>query len=198
VKKRLLAASCLVSILVSSLAINPAAAADLAARPYTKAPATAVAVYNWTGFYLGANAGYGWGHSDEFAAVFGTRANFDISGGLAGGQVGYNWQAGAWVFGVEVDGDWADIDGAVRCPNPAFSCTAKVRDLASFRGRVGWATGGLIFGTVGKADLVVALDDGVAGRARGDLQALEDRHAGADERPQRAREARHGGAYQIE
>ena len=45
-KKRLLAASCLVSILGSSLAINPAAAADLAARPYTKAPATAVAVYN--------------------------------------------------------------------------------------------------------------------------------------------------------
>ena len=87
-KKRLLAASCLVSILVSSVAINAAAAADLAARPYTKAPAVAAAVYNWTGFYLGANAGYGWGHSDEFAAVFGTRANFDISGGLAGGQVG--------------------------------------------------------------------------------------------------------------
>src|SRR6267378_1588067 len=97
-KKRLLAASCLVSILASFQAINPAAAA------------------------------------------FGTRANFDISGGLAGGQVGYNWQAGSWVFGVEADGDWADIDGAVRCPNPAFSCTGKVRDLASFRGRVGWAT----------------------------------------------------------
>ncbi len=103
-KKRLLAASCLVSILVSSLAINPAAAADLAARPYTKAPATAAAVYNWTGFYLGANAGYGWGHSDEFAAVFGTRANFDISGGLAGGQVGYNWQAGC--MGVRRRGRW--------------------------------------------------------------------------------------------
>src|SRR6478609_10580168 len=98
-KKRLLAASCLVSILgSSSLAIHSAAAADLAARPYTKAPATVVAVYNWTGFYLGANAGYGWGNSNEFAAVFGTRANFDISGGLAGGQVGYNWQTGAWVF----------------------------------------------------------------------------------------------------
>jgi outer membrane immunogenic protein len=148
-KKRLLAASCLVSILVSSLAINAAAAADLAARPYTKAPAVAAAVYNWTGFYLGANAGYGWGHSDEFAAVFGTRANFDISGGLAGGQVGYNWQAGAWVFGVEADGDWADIDGAVRCPNPAFSCTAKVRDLASFRGRVGWATGPVLLYATG-------------------------------------------------
>ena len=56
-KKRLLAASCLVSILVSSFAINPAAAADLAARPYTKAPTAPAAVYNWTGFYLGANAG---------------------------------------------------------------------------------------------------------------------------------------------
>ena len=59
-------------------------------------------------------------------------------------------QAGAWVFGVEADGDWADIDGAVRCPNPAFSCTAKVRDLASFRGRVGWATGpALLYATGG-------------------------------------------------
>ena len=110
----------------------------------------AAAAMNWSGFYLGANAGYGWGHSDEFAAFFGTRANFDISGGLAGGQVGYNWQAGAWVFGVEADGDWADIDGSVRCPNPAFSCTAKLRDLASFRGRVGWATGpALLYATGG-------------------------------------------------
>ena len=85
-KKRLLAASCLVSF----LAINPAAAADLAARPYAKAPIAPAAVYNWTGFYLGANAGYGWGRSDERATAFGTRANVDISGGLAGGQVGYN------------------------------------------------------------------------------------------------------------
>ena len=144
-KKRLLAASCLVSI----LAINPVVAADLAARPYTKAPAAPAAVYNWTGFYLGAHAGYGSGHSDERAIGLGTRANFDISGGLAGGQVGYNWQAGAWVFGVEADGDWADIDGAVRCPNPAFSCAAKVRDLASFRGRVGWATGPVLLHATG-------------------------------------------------
>ena len=144
-KKRLLAASCL----VSSLAIHPVTAADLATRPYPKAPATAVAVYNWTGFYLGANAGYGWGRSDEFAAAFGTRANFDISGGLAGGQLGYNWQAGAWLFGVEADGSWADIDGATRCPNPAFTCTAKARDLASFRGRLGWATGPVLLYATG-------------------------------------------------
>jgi outer membrane immunogenic protein len=145
-KKRLLVASCL----VSSLAIHPASAADLTARPYTKAPTASAAVYNWTGFYLGANAGYGWGRSNERATALGTRANFDISGGLGGGQIGYNWQAGAVVFGVEADGDVADIDGAVRCPNPAFSCTAKVRDLASFRGRVGWATGpALLYATGG-------------------------------------------------
>jgi outer membrane immunogenic protein len=144
VKKRLLAASCLLSV----LSIDSVAAADLAARPYTKAP-VAAAVYNWTGFYLGANAGYGWGRSDERATVFGTQANFDISGGLAGGQVGYNWQAGGFVFGVEADGDWADIDGATRCPNPAFSCTAKVRDLASFRGRVGWANGPVLLYATG-------------------------------------------------
>ena len=78
------------SAAIISLFATSAFAADLAPRPYTKAPVIVDPGYNWTGFYLGANAGYGWGHSDEFAAVFGTRANFDISGGLAGGQVGYN------------------------------------------------------------------------------------------------------------
>ncbi len=92
----------------------PATAADLAARPYTKAPPPVVApIYDWTGFYIGANGG--WGQSNSclnFVDVFG----FDFadgcrsrSGGLVGGQIGYRWQANQWVFGLEAQGDWADL-----------------------------------------------------------------------------------------
>ena len=71
-------------------------------------------IYNWTGFYIGGNGG--WGQSNSclnFVDVFGI---FDFadgcrsrSGGLVGGQIGYRWQANQWVFGVEAQGDWADL-----------------------------------------------------------------------------------------
>jgi outer membrane immunogenic protein len=129
--------------------VGAASAADLAARPYTKAPPMAEAVYNWTGFYIGANGGGGWGHTGEFSTAFGTTTSHDTSGALAGGQVGYNWQRGAWVFGVEADGDWANISGSAPCPNPIASCASSTRDLASFRGRVGWATGPVLLYATG-------------------------------------------------
>ena len=54
------------------------------------------------------------------------------------------------MFGLEADGDWANLKGSTPCPNPAFTCSSNVRDLASFRGRVGWATGPvLLYGTGG-------------------------------------------------
>jgi outer membrane immunogenic protein len=69
---------------------------------------------------------------------------------MAGGQIGYNWQAASWVFGLEADGDWANIKGSTSCPNPAFTCGTNIRDLASFRGRVGYAAGPvLLYGTGG-------------------------------------------------
>ena len=92
-KKILLTTTALIA-----LGIAPAAAADLAARPYTKAPPIAVA-YNWSGFYAGINGG--WGSSrqswDEtslgFAVPFGSH---DATGGTVGGQIGYRWQAASW------------------------------------------------------------------------------------------------------
>ena len=64
----------------------PALAADLAARPYTKAPPLPAPVMTWTGFYLGVQGGGGWGRSDETffgapntAAFVGTQ-NYDITG----------------------------------------------------------------------------------------------------------------------
>ena len=110
-KKVLLASACLFALAA------PASGADLAARPYTKAPVAMASVYNWTGFYLGINGGYGWGRSNW--NDLGTRTS--VSGGLAGVTAGYNWQAmgSPWVFGLEGDIDWSDIKGSfvsATCP----------------------------------------------------------------------------------
>jgi len=131
----------------------PVLAADLPARAYTKAPPPVAApLYNWTGFYIGANGGYGWGRTNWLFTAVGTTANHNPSGGLAGGQIGYNWQWTNWVFGVEADGDWANIRGSTPCPNPAFTCFSNTRDLATFRGRIGYAAGpALFYGTGGAA-----------------------------------------------
>lgn len=136
----------------TALGVSAASAADLGARPYyTKAPVIAAAVYNWTGFYVGVNGGGGWGRSKwQYALSPGISTDHDISGAMAGGQIGYNWQADAWVFGLEADGDWTNIKGSRLCPNPAFVCATSTRDLASFRGRVGYTVSNVLFyGTAG-------------------------------------------------
>ena len=69
------------------------------------------APYNWTGFYVGINGGGGWGNS-EWSSLVGSTGSFDVSGGLVGGTIGYNWQLGQWVFGLEGDIDWSDIRGS--------------------------------------------------------------------------------------
>lgn len=89
----------------------PAAAADLAARPYTKAPPIIAAIYDWSGFYIGANGGWGSSHNCwsqvPGGLLLGSDGCHDATGGVAGGQIGYRWQSGAWVFGLEAQGDWA-------------------------------------------------------------------------------------------
>jgi outer membrane immunogenic protein len=140
-----------------AIGAGPVLAADLPARTYTKAPVIVPEpVYNWTGFYIGANGGGGWGQTDWLFTTAQTTANHSTSGGLAGGQIGYNWQvAPSWVVGLEADGDWANIKGSTLCPNPFFTCGSNTRDLASFRGRVGYAAGPVLFygtGGVGYAN----------------------------------------------
>src|SRR6202022_416551 len=93
----------------------PASAADLAARPYTKAPPMIAVVYDWSGFYIGANGGWGSSHKcwDSVApAIIGAEGCHDATGGVAGCQIGYRWQTGTWVFGLEAQGDWADLKGS--------------------------------------------------------------------------------------
>jgi outer membrane immunogenic protein len=111
-------------------AIPAASAADLAARPYTKAPPVMVEAYNWTGFYIGGNAGYSWGRSrsDAFAynnttnVLLATASNsFDMNGWVAGGQAGYNWQNQLWVWGFE-----GDIQGTGQKGSTAFVCPGPI------------------------------------------------------------------------
>ncbi len=130
-----------------------AAAADLARRApqpyYPKAPIVAP-VYNWTGFYIGINGGGAFGTSN-----WDSTNSFDISGGLIGGTIGYNYQVGQVVFGVEGDIDWADINGTtnVACP---LGCKTSDTWLSTVRGRIGYAadrfmpfvTGGAAFGDI--------------------------------------------------
>jgi outer membrane immunogenic protein len=136
-------------------AVGAASAADLPV--YTKAPPPLPPpMYNWTGFYIGANGGYGWAREEWFFSPAGTNVNNKTNGALGGGQIGYNWELPSnLVVGVEADGDWGDIKGANPCPNPAFNCFSKTDDLASFRGRLGWAAGTtgewLLYGTGGVA-----------------------------------------------
>jgi outer membrane immunogenic protein len=130
-----------------------AAAADLPPRmapaPYYKAPAE-VQVYNWTGFYIGINGGGGFGRSQ-----WDSTGSFNTSGGLVGGTVGYNYQIGQAVVGVEGDIDWADINGTTNTACP-FGCKTTDNWLSTVRGRLGYAadrfmpfiTGGAAFGDI--------------------------------------------------
>ena len=119
----------------TSIAVmHSASAADLAARPYTKAPAM-VEIYNWTGFYIGGNAGYSWGRSNTDVSYFNTvtglpivppagsilGSSYDMNGAIAGGQAGYNWQNNNWVWGVEADIQWSDEKG-----RGIYSCAATL------------------------------------------------------------------------
>jgi outer membrane immunogenic protein len=92
---------------------TPAMAADPARPSYKALPAPAPApVYNWTGFYTGIAGGLAWGQS-QFVDADPTNLNgllgspitkkFDVSGGIFGGTVGYNWQFNNWVTGLEGD-----------------------------------------------------------------------------------------------
>jgi outer membrane immunogenic protein len=102
--------SLLVASVVSLAGSGMASAADLAARPYTKAPPPVVAIYNWTGFYVGGHLG-GSTTNEQWINTANTTLFGDLapgqgfrqrgSGVFGGGQAGYNWQTGQFVFGLE-------------------------------------------------------------------------------------------------
>jgi len=126
----------------ASLVTTSALAADLAPHMYTKAPAPIVAVYDWTGFYVGGNVGYSWGRSstnDAFTdSVTGTvlapySSKFNLNGAIGGGQAGYNWQRDKWVFGLEADIQASGERGSTNavCPGAAPTTLTTLAAVSS-------------------------------------------------------------------
>jgi outer membrane immunogenic protein len=127
----------------------PASAADMAVKAAPPPPMVAP-IYNWTGFYIGANGGWGENHNcvdfingAGVAVASGCR---DRSGGLIGGQLGYRWQANQFVFGLEAQGDWADLSNQrVSLIDPTFSTRTKTSGIGLFTGQIGYAWNASLF-----------------------------------------------------
>ncbi|HEX2727293.1 MAG TPA: outer membrane beta-barrel protein [Beijerinckiaceae bacterium] len=170
-------------ILLSSVAfLGLSAGAFAADLPSRRAPApafAAVPVFTWTGFYVGVNLGYGWGNNDDSnvvtvpAGTFGPAStivtfhdNNENNGVIGGAQIGYNFQTGNFVFGVEADIQAADLndDGSVRTATAVGSLppagfvfarrsngidwfgTVRARAGVAFDRTLVYATGGFAFG----------------------------------------------------
>jgi outer membrane immunogenic protein len=182
----------LASVAIGALIAGPAMAADIAARPVYRRPVAVAVPYSWTGFYVGVNGGYGWGAgtrtldstiTSDFpepadSVTTAGQQTLDPHGGFGGGQIGYNWQGGSWVYGLEADFQGANIKAnnslnLLNTNEPADDAMAlsqassKLSAFGSFRGRIGflatpswlfYGTGGLAFGRVKDAVSVVACD----------------------------------------
>jgi outer membrane immunogenic protein len=129
--------------LIAAGMASPALAADMAVKAPPPPPAPLPVIYNWSGFYIGANGGWGQSHNclDLFTDVFGTVTGCrDRSGGVFGGQIGYRWQTNQFVFGLEAQGDWADLSNTrVSVFDPFLSTTVKTDAIGLFTGQLGWA-----------------------------------------------------------
>ena len=116
-----------------------ASAADIR-QPTYKAPPAAVpvaTVYNWTGFYVGGHIGYGWGDKDwtDTTGLFGLSHQTD--GFLGGGQIGFNYQIGQFVAGIEGDFSWTGLKGETSTLASTF--TSEVDWTSTLTGRLGFA-----------------------------------------------------------
>jgi outer membrane immunogenic protein len=182
----------------SLLVATSASAADLPV--YTKAPAVA-AVYDWTGFYIGTNLGYSWGRGSTDGTATGTQTvtsnlapttvtpvsgllsgRADVNGFIGGGQLGYNWQAGSFLYGLEGDIQFSNERGSgdVVCSLGVTVCPTFTRDykldwFGTARGRIGYlpaerillyATGGLAYGGFSGSSWTLPMDIGTWSQTR--------------------------------
>ncbi|MCX5578712.1 outer membrane protein [Kaistia terrae] len=178
------------------LVASPALAADLTYEP-AAAPVAAAAPFSWTGFYIGLNAGYGWGDIDttensmttngrlvgigqgnlgQFITFPGADSSSSVDGILGGAQIGYNYQIDNWVLGAEADYQAADLKtsssflGSVQ--GPYYQTSAELQSFGTVRARVGYAIDNvLIYGTgglaVGQAKAGLSVQGGVPGAFTG-------------------------------
>jgi outer membrane immunogenic protein len=132
------------------------------------APATApvyvpprAAVYNWTGFYIGAMGGYGWSNNN----------GNDLKGGFAGGTIGGNVQFQNFVVGVEAEGAWSDINQSASAFFGLVTATDRIQAFGSLTGRLGVALDNvLIYGKGGGAVASNKITIGVLGVTNSDTQ----------------------------
>ena len=119
-------------------------------------------MYDWSGFYIGANGGYGssrkcWNAATEGLVVRGDEGCHDATGGVAGGQIGYRWQSNAWVFGLEAQGDWANLRGSnvsksIFLGTPGdVSNRSKIDAFGLFTGQVGYSLSNALLDVKGGA-----------------------------------------------
>ena len=138
---------CLLSAVGLALTSIPGLAADI---PVKGPIAPAVPVFTWTGFYVGANAGYGWGRLGADTGVTGNAIipdatlslGSDVKGFFGGAQLGYNWQTGSYVFGIEGDyqfGDEKTSSSLVCAVGCLVTADNKLSSFATIRGRLGYA-----------------------------------------------------------
>jgi outer membrane immunogenic protein len=147
-------------ILLSSVALLGLATGAMAADlPSRRAPApivAAVPVFTWTGFYVGVNAGYGWVSDDRIVdPVFGFTGGDDEGGFVGGGQIGYNYQIGSFVVGLETDIQYADlgtryrfnaaIPGYEEDDSDDWFGTVRARAGVAFDRALIYATGGFAY-----------------------------------------------------
>jgi outer membrane immunogenic protein len=163
---------------LAALGSTAAVAADLGERTYTKAPAMTAPAATWAGLYIGGNVGYGWGKGGtDFSstvdpAAFGvanTSLDSKSRGVIGGAQIGYNWQMGSLLIGLEADVQGADVKSsassgpvfntfsAAFVPGSFRSADQKLSWFGTARGRIGttitpdillYATGGLAYGQI--------------------------------------------------
>jgi len=176
-----------------AVATAPVMAADIPVKAPVRAP-VAAPVYNWTGFYIGGNVGYGGGRANYLNTVnttfFGDVAgppgfSHDTDGFIAGGQIGYNWQTGNFVFGLEAMFDYSDIRGSVNPlrggPPPLGqddNFETRIRSLFLGTARIGYAMNNwLLYAKGGYAggDVRVSVID-VVGVNQGAGSASDWRH----------------------
>lgn len=153
------AASCSAIVAIS------AQAADMPPHP---APASVYKApqaqpFDWSGFYLGINGGYAGARSSWSDPAVGADSGwFSGNGGTIGGQLGYNWQIGSTVLGVETDMNWLNAKSSTAGPGGVCAtdggglCQTQQSWLGTTRLRAGYAidrwlpylTGGLAYGDV--------------------------------------------------
>lgn len=167
--KKTLGLALVFAVGVSSM-VNAADFSEAAPTPANEVPET----FSWSGFYIGANLGYGFGGDGNISSegqlgpnianiATGARpgsVDLDRNGILGGGQIGYNWQAGSFVYGLEADISFTSIDDDQNAVTPQINTglaqgnvfRSELDYLGTVRARLGYALDRTLFyGTAGVA-----------------------------------------------